>query len=157
MLPGVLLLAFAFAILVGTIVVVVRLEATETATWWERFWRIYNGWMGTPDPQTPWARYCLLFTVATSTLYGLAFFAAQSASIGLVSAFLVARVSTVFGAFLAWPGMGYGIGASMGAITDRSVLRFLALFPVFLLSFVLLFLHPFGFAGAWLPVEVWLG
>lgn len=174
MLTGFLLLAFAFAILLGTVVAVMRLDATETATWWQRFWRIYTGWMAPPgswasgdapamfrlhiagdmkaQQHVPWGRYCLLFTMATSALYGLAFFADQSPGLHHVLAFLVARISSVLGAVLAWPGMGWGIGACLGELGNRAALRFLVLFPVFLTSFVLLFLHPFGFAGFWLPV-----
>lgn len=145
--------------LFGTIAAVVRLDAAALASvapGWERFWRVYHGWMGHPDPARPLARYALVLTLSTTTLYAIGYFAAANVDVlGAVLSFVIARIATAVGMFLAWPGMGYGIASSftVGA-HPRPMLRLLVLVPAFLLSFWLLFLHPAGFGGAWVSFDL---
>ena len=171
MLTGIPLLAIAFFTILGTIVAILKIDRSISGrSTWHRLWLILSAPYLFPDPNLTlmqWfdsrpelhrARYDVVLTTSSLLLYWIA----HSADVRFqvtVSTFgylLLSRLANIAGGIFAWSGMGYGLTFMFRAMHRRTPLRFLAFFLLFLLSFSLVFLHPFGFAGQWPPIAVWV-
>ena len=156
---GVALLAMAYATILGTIVVILRIDNSRIEeTVWQRLRLILTAWLFDAHPEVYRARYAVILTMSSSLLYWIAYWVDVRIQVAFNTSgyLLVSRLAIMVGEIFAFSGMGYCLIYTFDAMRKRAPIRLLVFSFLFLVSFSLLFLHLFAFISQWPPVVAWI-